>query len=378
LSCPPEGVKVLDRYLEEVKYSLKKQDGEFHVVVMPDFFLDRFISLSHGPETFFKTAMNVVKRKGGSIDGIAQKDFRGGNAVNTASALARLGIKVTPIVCTDELGFQLLKFYVKTSKISLSHVKIVEKPSITTALEFQTTNGKINVMLRDVGSLADFGPQNLNREDFEAIQNADYVCVFNWAGTRRFGTALAQKVFQHAKTRGKGKTYFDSADPTPNKKKAPDLMRKVLQANLVDILSLNESEAVFYASLLNPNVESLKRKLCFEDLALESARMLAESLNTRIDLHTTSFSASLTNKNETVVPAFDVPVLRATGAGDAWNAGNIIGDAYGLPDAVRLTLANATAAYYISNPRAEHPTRGQLAKFCNKLKGLWKTKTDKS
>ncbi len=365
---------MLDGCLEEVKGFLKRlrAEKEIHVVVMPDFFLDRFVSLNFNLETFVDAVADVLGRKGGSIDGIIQKDFRGGNAVNTASALASLGIKVTPIICTDKLGFQLLKFYLKSPRISLSHVKTVEKPSITTALEFQTTNGKANVMLRDVGSLADFGPQNLGGEDFEVIQKADYVCVFNWAGTRRFGTALAQTVFQYVKTKGRGKTYFDSADPTPNKREAPDLLRKVLQANLVDILSLNENEAVFYASLLNPEMKSLKRKLSIEELALESAKTLAKRLNTRIDLHTTSFSATFTKGNEIIVPAFNVPVLRATGAGDAWNAGNIIGDAYGLPAAVRLTLANATAAYYISNLKAAHPTREQLIKFCDKLKGLWK------
>ena len=365
---------MLDGCLEEVKGFLKRlrAEKEIHVVVMPDFFLDRFVSLNSNLETFVDAVADVLGRKGGSIDGVIQKDFRGGNAVNTASALASLGIKVTPIICTDKLGFQLLKFYLKSPRISLSHVKTVEKPSITTALEFQTTNGKANVMLRDVGSLADFGPQNLGGEDFEVIQKADYVCVFNWAGTRRFGTALAQTVFQYVKTKGRGKTYFDSADPTPNKREAPDLLRKVLQANLVDILSLNENEAVFYASLLNPEMKSLKRKLNIEELALESAKTLAKRLNTRIDLHTTSFSATFTKGNEIIVPAFNVPVLRATGAGDAWNAGNIIGDAYGLPAAVRLTLANATAAYYISNLKAAHPTREQLIKFCDKLKGLWK------
>ncbi|MEM2440594.1 MAG: carbohydrate kinase family protein [Candidatus Bathyarchaeia archaeon] len=371
---------MLDGHLEEVEGFLKELEAgrKIHVVVMPDFFLDRFVTLNFDLKTFVSTVANVVRRKGGSVDGIVQKDFRGGNAVNTASALARIGVKVTPIICTDKFGFQLLKFYLKSPRISLSHVKIVEKPSITTALEFQTVNGKTNVMLRDVGSLADFGPQNLSGEDFEAIRDADYVCVFNWAGTRKFGTDLAQTVFQHVKAKGRGKTYFDSADPTPNEKKAPDLIKKVLQADLVDILSLNENEAVFYATHLDPKVKSLRQKLNFEELAVKSAKTLAKHLNTRIDLHTTNMSATFTGNSQVVIPTFKVPVLRATGAGDAWNAGNIVGDAYGLPDAARLTLANATAAYYISNPKAEHPTREQLIKFCDRLKGKWKTKTDKS
>lgn len=367
---------LLDDYLEDVKSLLQSRDEEVNVVVMPDFFLDRFVSLKCGSKTFFKAVLDVLARKGGSIDGIVQKDFRGGNAVNTASALASLGVNVTPIVCTDKLGFELLKFYVKSPRISFSCIKIADKPSVTTAIEFETANGKTNVMLRDVGSLADFGPQSLSDVDFNFIEKADYVCVFNWAGTRKFGTRLAETVFRRVKARGKGKTYYDTADPAPNKEKAQGLIEKVMQAGIVDILSLNENEAVFYASQLR--VESLRNCLSFEALAMESAKILASRLNARIDLHTTSFSASLTRNGETVVPAFKVPVLRVTGAGDAWNAGNIVGDAYELSNGARLTLANAVAAYYVSNPEGKHAARVDLIKFCEKLKRLWKTKTDKS
>jgi ribokinase len=115
-------------------------------------------------------------------------------------------------------------------------------------------------------------------------------------------------------------------------------------------------------------VKAWAKSLSFEELAKESARILAKHLSARVDLHTTSFSATFTKKGETIIPAFKVPVRTVTGAGDAWNAGNILGDAYGLSDGCRLTLANAVAAYYISNPNKMHPTRRQLIKFCDKLK----------
>lgn len=345
---------------------------------MPDFFLDRFVSLECDAKVFSEMVENVVERKGGSIDGIAQTEFRGGNAVNTASALANLGIKIVPIICTDKLGLRLIRFYVKNPRISFSHIKVFDKLSITTALEFETKSGRANVMLRDLGSLADFGPQHLNTEDFEAVEKADCVCIFNWAGTRNFGTALTETVFCHVKTRGRGKTYLDTADPTPNKEKVQDLMKKVIQTSLVDILSLNENEAIFYASQLSDKIKELKGSLNFEDLAKESARVLAAHLDARIDLHTTSFSATFAKDDETVVPAFQVTVLRVTGAGDAWNAGNIFGNIHGMSDEGRLTLANAVAAYYISNPEGKHPTRKELIRFCNKLKGRWITKTDKN
>ena len=359
---------MLGNFLEEILKFLKSEIGEVNVVVMPDFFLDRLINLNYDVNEFSEILGNIAKRKGGSMDEIEQTELRGGNAINTASALAALGIKVTPIACTNKFGLQLIKFYLKPFRVNLSHIKILEKLSITTAMELKTENGKVNIMLRDVGALANFGPQHLSNDDFETIKNADYVCVFNWAGTRQFGTELAKTVFRHVKTKGKGKTYYDTADPIPNKEKIPQLVKNVLQGKHVDILSVNENEAVCYASQLSSEIEELRKRLRFEELAKESARILASHLSARVDLHTTSFSATFTKKGETVVPAFKVPVLRATGAGDAWNAGNILGDAYRLSDGGRLTLANAVAAYYISNPNGVHPTRKQLLKFCEKLK----------
>ena len=96
---------------------------------------------------------------------------------------------------------------------------------------------------------------------------------------------------------------------------------------------------------------------------MEAARVLAKHLSSRIDLHTTVFSATLKDKTEVVVPTFRVKVLRATGAGDAWTAGNILGDRSGLSDECRLMLANAVAACYLSDPEGSHPTRRKLLNF---------------
>lgn len=63
------------------------------------------------------------------------------------------------------------------------------------------------------------------------------------------------------------------------------------------------------------------------------------------------------------MPAFDVQPKRLTGAGDAWNAGDIFGEIIGLSDDLRLILANAVAAYYISYPERKHPARQDLMKF---------------
>ncbi len=357
-----------DHFLDEVRKFLKTEAGKPSVVVMPDFFLDRLVEVDCDEETFCRKLAEITSRKGGNIDGVQQTDLRGGNAVNTASALAALGANVTPIVCTNRLGLQLIKVYLKPYKPDLSHVKTTKEPSITTAIEFETKDGKTNVMLRDVGGLVDFGPRDLGSEEFEVIENANYVCIFNWAGTRRFGTELAKTVFERAKTRGRGRCYYDTADPTTNRDKIPDLVKAVLQSRHVDVLSVNENEAVCYASYLDDRNKRLRKGGLLEKNAKDSAEILASHLPARVDLHTTSFSASYSGKRATVVPAFDVQVLRATGAGDAWNAGNIVGEAGGLSDGGRLTLANAVAAYYVSSLGGTHPTRKQLLSFLSKTK----------
>jgi sugar/nucleoside kinase (ribokinase family) len=71
----------------------------------------------------------------------------------------------------------------------------------------------------------------------------------------------------------------------------------------------------------------------------------------------------LKGKNEVKVPTFRIKTLRATGAGDAWCAGNILGDHNDLSDGCRLMLANAVAASYLSGPDGQHPTKQKLLSF---------------
>ena len=223
---------------------------------MPDFFLDRLINLELDVSKISQSLLvEVAKRKGGSIDGIPQTDLRGGNAINVASALASLGVNVTPIVCTSEFGLQQIKYSFKNTSIDTSHVKTYGKASITTALEFKKKTKKPTLCSAIWAHLRILDPQTSMKAILGLIEDSDYACLFNWAGTLKFGTELAQTVFGRAKQNGKGKTYYDTADPTPNSKAIPDLMDKVLKTDKVDILSLNENEAITYASLLDEGIK---------------------------------------------------------------------------------------------------------------------------
>ncbi len=336
----------------------------FKVVVMPDFFIDRFVTYQGDTKQFSAAIAKVVERRGGNLHGVKQMELRGGNAANTAAALAALGVKVYPIITTGSLGFQLLEFYLSPFGVDLYHVKINGETALTTAFELAYGRERVNIMMGHLGSLPNFGPKDLTEEDLQLLEGADYACVFNWSSTRRWGTELAQKVFRYVKEKGKGKTYYDTGDPTPNRANIPKLLKKVLKSSLVDVLSVNENEAFQYASRLDDRVKRLRKSLDHYDVAKECARILARHLSARVDIHTTAFSGSFTHENEVVVPTFPVSPLQSTGAGDAWNAGNIYGDILKLPDSCRLTMANGIAAYYVSSQTAEHPTLPKLIDFC--------------
>jgi len=337
----------------------------FKVVVMPDFFVDRFVAFPGDARLFARKIEEVVSHFGGNIHDVKQMELRGGNAANTASALAKLGATVFPIIKTGQLGLHLLEYYLKPLGIDLSHVKVEGETALTTALEFKSKDGKVNVMMGDLGSLPSFNHEDLDEADWRLLKEVDYACVFNWAPLKS-GTELAETVFSYVKTEGRAKTYYDTGDPSPKKRNISGLVKAVLSSENLDVLSVNENEALQYAILVGSDAKSLRKKGSHHDVAKECARILARHISARVDLHTGAFAGSFRSDDEVIVPAFYVAALRSTGAGDAWNAGNILGDALRLPDSCRLTLANAVAAFYVSSPSAEHPSLSELVDFCRK------------
>jgi len=130
-----------DHKVELINF-LRKEYKKPKVVVMPDFFFDRIINVKDNLENFSFKISKIIQQKGGSLDGLSQMDCKGGNAINTAFALITLGVKVTPIICTNENGINKIRSYLKNEVVDLSHIKIGKKASITTALEFDFKNKK--------------------------------------------------------------------------------------------------------------------------------------------------------------------------------------------------------------------------------------------
>ena len=68
------------------------------------------------------------------------------------------------------------------------------------------------------------------------------------------------------------------------------------------------------------------------------------------------------------MPTFELPnIYRSTGAGDAWNAGDIFAELFEFNDEERLLFANLVAGCYISSPEPLPPNLDKLIEFLGKF-----------
>jgi sugar/nucleoside kinase (ribokinase family) len=342
---------LVKQVLKKLKELDKKKLIDNHVVFLPDFFVDHYLTLNEF-EGIFSKIKEIYKQGGGNFPEISQKICQGGNSANTALALTRLGFSSHLICKTDELGLHLLKYFLGKNGVDISRVKTNGKLSITTALEFG--NKHTNVMIGDTGSVSDFSYEILDEKDKDLISKSDMICVTTW-NLNKNGTELARKVFRFAK-KYNIKTFFDTGDPSPRKNEIPDLFNNVLTDNNLDILGLNENELSYYSSLKSNSVEDI----------INATIELKKKLHARIDLHTANITCTI-DKRCTIVPTPNIDKkYRSTGAGDAWNAGDIFAEIIGLNDDERLFFASSVACYYISSVEPAHPTLNEILKYISK------------
>ena len=156
--------------------TLKKIDiehlNEFNVVILPDFFVDHFITLKNF-ENSYEKIRDIHNQGGGNYPESSQNIIQGGNSTNTALALATLGIKPHLICKTSEFGLYLLEFFLGKKGVDLSCVKTNGKLAITTALEFEDNNS--NVMIGDTGSVSNFSYELIEDHDKIIISNSNMV-----------------------------------------------------------------------------------------------------------------------------------------------------------------------------------------------------------
>jgi sugar/nucleoside kinase (ribokinase family) len=340
-----------NRLLQKLEDLQGKELSQFHIVLLPDFFVDHFVSLDTVEKTCAKIK-TIATQGGGNLPGITQRIHQGGNAANTALGLARLGMNAHLICQTTPFGLHLLEYFLGKHGVDLSGVKTDGKLAITTALEFREHSA--NIMIGDAGSVAMFRFDLLNDHDLELISSANLVGVTNW-NLNRYGTGLACKVFERAK-KWKVRTFFDSGDPSPRLADVPDLIAQVLMNPHLDIFGLNENELNYYSKRVNKT----------QDEMIAAVESLQRKIHARIDFHTSLFSCSV-HPTSTVVPTIPLSAIyRMTGAGDAWNAANLFADLLGFADDERLLFANIFAGQYISSSDGIPLTTGTVINFIKK------------
>jgi len=326
------------------------------VVVMHDFFIDRIVRLND-LDSLIYAANSKIEAGGGSIRGIEQTEVKGGNAVNTAYALAKLGARTSLITVADDFGSTILKNIFspfKNSKLILTK----GTQGYTISLELAKNRSKANVMISDVGDTGNFGANRLGKRELKLISEASAVIIANWASNLK-GTELALKA-----CRGASKNalcFLDPADISNRKDDFKNCLDKL--AKDLDILSINENECRLLMESLG--MEALPVNYSDEDVG-DAAKRLAEKLSFTVDVHT-PLGAATSNGSETVfVQSFDVDVRISTGAGDVWDAADIIGYLCKLNASDRLLFANACAALYISNIDADTPRLSEAVSFISK------------
>ena len=343
---------LITRLIKKLKDIEKKELINNHIVLMPDFFIDHFLTIENFEDSIIKIKY-LYQQGGGNLPGVKQKISQGGNAANTALALSKLGFSSHLICRTDKLGFHFLEYFLGKNGVDISYVKSDGKISITTALEFGEKQK--NVMIGETGSTSDFSFESLEEKDKDLILGSDMLCVTNWTLNKR-GTDLATNAFKLAK-QNSIKTFLDTGDPSHRKNEIQNLMNNVLSNKNLDILGLNENELFHYSNYKTNSVEDI----------INAAIKLKNKIHARIDLHTADFTCTI-DKDSILVPVLHIhKKYRSTGAGDAWNAGDIFGEILGFQDDERLLFASSLAAYYISSEDPIHPSLDEIIRFIGKI-----------
>ncbi|MCF2136025.1 MAG: carbohydrate kinase family protein [Candidatus Thorarchaeota archaeon] len=328
-------------------------------VIMPDFFVDHFV-IGGTFDDLIRGLEQLAHQGGGNLIGTRHMIKRGGNSVNTASALLRLGAHPVLVVKTSVQGRLLLQTLVDPA-LDLSHVHTTGDLSSTVSIETEYQGRRVNLMISDSGSVADFTVDDLSEDDVEAIRQSGLVALL-CLNHNNDPAKTAHDVFSLVRQNSEALTFLDIGDPSSRPQILNSLVGTVLRKELVDVLSVNENEAQRIAHVVEGRTGEIVYSTRPGDW-LDSAQVIAESTSVQVDLHTPLFAASIQATDKVVVPTFVVTPVVTCGAGDAWNAGDVFGLLLGVTSEDRLILANAVGALYVTNPQALHPSPQDIEKF---------------
>jgi ribokinase len=322
------------------------------VSVLPDFYFDRIISVP-SLNQFFKRLKGKAVSGGGNLRGFSQMEIKGGNATNLAFALASLSVRTNLYCVGDELAHAVLSKHPPTCKVRI----IPGRPAYTVALEFPFKGKPVNVMVSDVGDLSNFDGHQLNHTYVSSLRRSHCVALVNWSSNRK-GNELAKKVFN--RTGRPRLNFLDPADLEGAEGRVNALVNEIVGEGLVDVLSLNENETRIMARILSAG--NLPQAYDSQDI-LRVSGQLHDRLGIAVDVHTPLGSATSTNQGQSWEAASGKVRGFITGAGDFWDAGDIVGHLLGFEPRRRLRIANACAHLHLRGGNTTLPTLRNVTAF---------------
>ena len=311
----------------------------YDVAVMHDYFVDRLLHTKKLEATMSEIG-GKAESGGGGLHGYRQEEIGGGNAVNLANSLARLGLKTLLITHSERAHEHLL---LKRFAGTTAEVRIKRLPAgLTVAFE-----GKVNVMLSDGRGASEFGPSELDARDWLSLENSRIVCSVNWAANRK-GTDLLVAL---RKRLGTGKTIFiDPADFRDRPRQFKELVGAIVGKGLVDWVSMNEFESLAAANALDLRFAGRGQR----------CKALAKEMKVVFDMHCEDASFSSEGTRVSSARTRVLKSVRLTGAGDVWDAASIYGRLNGMDEVPRLKFANKAARLYLERADPIPPTLSQV------------------
>ena len=305
---------------------------------LADVFIDRIVKVPD-LDKLVTDAKAKSAVGGGSIRGIKQREIVGGNATNIAYALVKFGSETELFAIGDEFTRRLLDLrFQEFNNIKINMLK--GKPGFTIALETDHNNDS-NIMISDVGGIEKFNGIDITTNYLKIIEESDIVIISNWASNLE-GNQLVNEIFSAAKDSIK---LLDFADLSTSTSRLQGLMDNMKNNKIIDMISLNENECQILGKFLG--LKNISAEYTINEIKT-MATDISSILGTIIDIHTPIGSCSASNGDVEFVESFPVNPMILTGAGDVWNAINILGLKKELSTINRLNLANAAAASYIS------------------------------
>ncbi|MEM3648351.1 MAG: sugar kinase [Thermoproteota archaeon] len=279
----------------------------------------------------------------------------GGAPMNTIVGVARLGVKAGAIAAVgdDFFGRFILGEFEKNN-VDTSRVKI--KKGVRTTLAFivnDPVKGWVCIFYRSpwLKHTSDslLSPKDI---DYDYISKARILHVSGFALSQNPARQAVIEAVKHAKNSGVDVSF----DPTL--RLDVWLSEKILRKTYVqmlrsaDIATFSREEARFIFGTSNPRIVA-------EKAFKYGVKIVGVKLGDR-----GSFLKAR-NGSETYMPAFKVKAVDATGAGDGWNAGLLVGLCKGLDVEQCAKVANAVGALVVTKPGAitALPSRGELNRF---------------